>query len=67
MNILHERILFILSATGLVIFIVSFLVMIFQVSGFASPVVLHFDGIRGIDLYGEQSDVWIIWITSLLV
>ena|SRR3989344_6448823 len=67
MNILRERVLFILSATGLVIFIASFLVSIFQVSGFASPVVLHFDNARGIDLYGERGDVWVIWATSLAV
>ena len=67
MHIFKQRLLFILTGTGAVLFIASFLVMIFQVSGFASPVVLHFDELRGIDLYGGQSDAWVIWITSILV
>lgn len=65
MNIFRERILFILFAISVVIFLASFIVLIFQIGGFVSPVVLHFDGVRGIDLYGEKIDVWAVWITSL--
>ncbi len=67
MTIFQERILFILSAIGVLLFIASFLVIVFQVGGFATPVVLHFDSVKGIDLYGGVGDVWVIWITSLVL
>jgi hypothetical protein len=62
----EKPILIIMALTG-GLFLLSLLLVSFNVAGFSSPVILHFDVFRGIDLFGEKIDVWVFLLTAFLI
>lgn len=58
------RVVFILIAA---ILFGSFLFVVFSSDALTSPVILKFDGDRGITMFGEKSNVWGIWILGFCI
>ena len=67
MEIFKEKILLVLSVLSGALFLSSFLLIALNVGGFGTPVILHYDALRGIDLFGEKFDVWAIWLTGFII
>jgi hypothetical protein len=46
---------------SLIIFIAGLLFILFQINTLSLPVILHFDILNGVDVFGGQSSVWGVW------
>ncbi|MEK9194692.1 MAG: hypothetical protein AAB884_02675 [Patescibacteria group bacterium] len=66
-HIFKQKTLLVLSIISGAFFLFSFLLIVLNIGGFGSPVILHYDVFRGIDLFGDKFDVWAIWITGFLL
>jgi hypothetical protein len=49
-----------LVITG-ILFLLSLGLIYFNTKNLDTPLILHFDQIKGIDLFGEKIDLWLIW------
>jgi hypothetical protein len=56
----------VLLSVSLVMLIMSFLLIVFKISDLTSPLILHFDFSRGVDRFGEKTDLWFIWFEVFL-
>lgn len=59
---LRERTLLTLFVLCGAFLITSFGLVLFKASSLTLPIILRFDSIRGIDMFGAISDVWGIWL-----
>lgn len=59
---LRERTLLTLFILCGVFLVTSFGLVIFKANLLTLPIILRFDGLRGIDMFGTVSDVWGIWL-----
>lgn len=42
----------------------SALLIAFHINTISPPVILHFDALQGIDMFGERIDIWGIWLIT---
>lgn len=56
-----ERTLRVVFSLVAVILLGSFLFVVFSSDSISAPVILKFDGTRGITMFGDRADVWGIW------
>jgi len=67
MMIFKEKPLFITTILSASLLLLSLLLIILNIHKVGSPVILHFDIFRGIDLFGNKIDIWFFWLSSLLI
>ncbi|MBI5732426.1 hypothetical protein HY967_00500 [Candidatus Jorgensenbacteria bacterium] len=65
--ILQQKFTLITSIVALSTLIIGLGLILFKLSALSSPLIIHFDSFNGIDLFGEKTDVWGIWITGLVM
>jgi len=64
--ILRQKVLLSLFILSFVLLFFSLILFSIKSGGLSSPLVLHFDDFRGIDLFGEKADVLWIWLIGFL-
>lgn len=66
-NVLSEKTLRIVCILIASILFGSFLFMVFSSDTLTAPVILKFDGTRGITMFGEEANVWGIWLLGFCI
>lgn len=61
-NFWKEKPLRVLFGLGCGLFLVSFVFIAIRIGSLTTPVILHFDHFNGIDLFGDRSSVWGVWL-----
>ena len=64
-NFFKERVLFIITLVSLGLVFFTLALLYFSSDGLSSPLILRFDGLRGIDTLGTKADVWGVWLVGL--
>lgn len=67
LNLWQEKTLRVVFTLVALILFGSFLFVVFSSSSLTTPVVLKFDSLRGITMFGEQANVWGIWIFGFCI
>jgi hypothetical protein len=63
-ELFKSRILVSLTALSAVLVLVSVGVVFFNLEVLPSKLIIHFDAFRGVDFFGDITDVW--WLTGLV-
>lgn len=66
MIIFREKILLLFLILSLIFLLASAVFIFFNTDKMGSPLILHFDIYRGVDLMGEITDLWMILASGLL-
>jgi hypothetical protein len=66
-NIFKQKILVIFLAVTAVLLLAGLALVYFNVDSLSTRLVLHFDAFKGVDLFGENADLWRLWGTGVLV
>lgn len=66
-NIWKERTLRVVLILTMLVLFTSFLFVVFFSNRLTVPVILKFDNIRGITLFGETAHVWGIWFLGFCI
>lgn len=66
-NLWQERTLRVVFILVAVILFGSFLFTIFSSDTLTTPVILKFDSMRGITMFGEEANVWGIWLLGFCI
>lgn len=64
---LRDRVLLVLLVLCGIFLAVSLGLVIFKADSLTFPIILRFDSLRGIDMFGDVSDVWKIWTLGFLI
>jgi len=64
-NIFKQKILLVFSALSAFLFLLSLVLIYFNLSRLSAPLILHFDALRGVDFFGEKYDFFGIWLVGL--
>ncbi|KKU91082.1 MAG: hypothetical protein UY23_C0004G0027 [Candidatus Jorgensenbacteria bacterium GW2011_GWA1_48_11] len=67
MIIFKKKILLVLLIVSGALMLFSLGLIYFNIASFGSPVILHFDAFKGVDFLGDRLDVWLIWLSVLLI
>lgn len=65
-RLIKEKVLLVFIALSLALMIFSLGLIFFNIDKLSSPVILHFDEFKGIDLFGEGRDLWGIWLAGFV-
>ena len=63
---LKQKVILSLFILSFVLLFLSLVLFSIKSGGLSSPLILHFDDFRGIDWFGEKTDVLWIWFTGLV-
>ncbi|MGC9610732.1 MAG: hypothetical protein ABSE68_00720 [Minisyncoccia bacterium] len=66
MAIFKQKVLLIFLGLTAALFMSSFILSFFELSGSSYPIILHFEPFRGVDLIGNMTDFWSIWASGFI-
>jgi len=64
---LKNKIFFLIWALGILMLIAAFIIVYVNLPSLGSPLAIHFDAQRGIDLLGDVNDIFYILAVALLI
>lgn len=65
--IFKEKLLLVLIFLSLLLLVFSLGLVYFNIDKLSSPIIIHFDGLKGIDFFGQTRDLWFIWLTGFTI
>lgn len=67
MRFLHEKNMRLLFWITAALFLASLIFLALSFGRFGNPVILHFDHMSGIDLFGSRASVWGVWALGFAI
>src|ERR1051325_10634212 len=67
MQIFKEKVNLVLVALTAALFIVSGIILFINIPRMVSPIILHFDSFNGADIFGNKSDLWMVWFAGIIL
>ncbi len=65
--IFNDKPLSIFTALSFLFLLIGLALIYFNITRLTSPIVLHFDGVLGMDFFGEKYALWFVWLTGFFV